>query len=655
MTTNTDFLTERKALLADLSDSYYRGEPQVSDAEFDALFDEYVNAGGEPIVGHGFTVEESRKVRHTAPMESLKKISDDKDALIAWFTQMHDFWQENCDTTKPLTFSVSPKFDGLAAAVTVENGRVTMVATRGDGTVGENVTETALSVLTITALTAQDGTYYGEVLLPQENLAEANRWRADGDTPLSQIRNAAAGLIRREAKRKPRDTDAIFAAVKERVTNAAKTLVFANHNSGEYVKTYTYDQIVEKAAAILADFEPLRTAYPVAPGKHVYIDGVVFKVENADVRAGLGSSSGAPRWARAYKYADLIHESVVTGVEWRAPGKIGRITPVIHYNEIQIQGGKYIRATAHNRTRFLEFAPRVGDKILMKKSGDVIPYVVSIEHTGDGATLEVPTTCPTCGAATAVDGEFLVCTNDRISCDPVTALTLIITGLGIKGIQESIVRKVYDAHLTSYTDMHDALAAMKALPEGEISGVEGLGSKTEQTIKDALANAWENAPLANWLYGLNVDRVGSTVSETLESTYGSLDAIIEAIDDESKYREVQHLKGVNWAAIKDGRNRFVTLRDWIAANEVKAPVATVTVVHDDFWGGKKVNVTGSLPIPRADAQAWLKAHGATISSSFDILIDAGDGTSSKSVKAREKGKQVMLGAEFMDEHYNKDN
>lgn len=654
MSDNATFLAERKQHLADLSDAYYKGEPKISDEEFDALQAEYVAAGGEEVVGHGFAVEESRKVKHTSKMESLKKIKDDKEALIAWFTSMHEFWTENCDTTKPLVFSVSPKFDGLAASVTVKNGKVVLAATRGDGLVGENITETARNIPSVASLT-EDGIYYGEVLLPKENLEEANNWRDAGDSPLTQIRNAAAGIVRREAKRKANESDAVFAARKERVENAAKTLVFANHNAGAYVQTYTYEEILDKVATVLAAFEPLRTNYPVIEGKHVFIDGVVFKVENADVRNGVGSSSGSPRWARAYKYSDMVYESTITGVDWGAPGKIGRITPVIEYTAIPIDGGSYTRATAHNLTQFNALAPRIGDKISMMKSGDVIPYVVSVGHTEGGEALEAPDTCPLCGAPTAVDGEYLTCTNDRISCNPVSALTLIITGLGIKGIQEKAVGKVYDAHLTSYTDMHEALAAMKALPEGAIANIDGMGAKSEQQIKDALTNAWETAPLANWIYGLNVDRVGSTVSSTLESTYGSLDAIIEAIDDESKYREVQHLKGVNWTAIKNGRERFVGLRDWIAANGVTAPVATVTAVHDDFWGGKKVAVTGSLPIPRAEAEGWLKAHGATISSSFDILIDAGDGTSSKSVKALQKGKQVMVGSEFMDNYYNKGN
>lgn len=685
MTDNSTFLAERQLLLTELSTAYYNGTPKVQDAEFDQLLEEYYAAGGEEMVGHGYKVENSRKVTHVTQMGSLKKVKEDQSLLVAWMNSCHDFWKENCDTTVPLTFNVSPKFDGLAVVVTVENGKVVMAATRGDGFVGENVTDTALHVPEIDAL-SKDGIYNGEILLPKENLDEANKWRDAKDEKLSQIRNAAAGIIRREAKSKAGESAEKFAVRQERVSKSAELLIFANHNAGGYVQLFTYEETLAKLDETLASFEPIRTNYPVAPGKHVFIDGVVFKVENADVREGMGWSSGCPRWARAFKFADLAYESRITGVDWGVPGKIGRITPVIEYETIHIDGGKYNRATAHNLTQFNAFAPHIGDKISVVKSGDVIPYVVSIEHSGDGVALEIPSACPMCGADTAVVGEFLVCTNNRISCDPVKALTLIINGLGIKGVQEAIIKPIYDTHLSVYSDMHDALAAMKALPEGVIGETtytymgkvsvkdengkvkkdadgnaikeEGLVTRTigkpmEKKIKDALNDAWENAPLANWIYGLNVDRVGSTVSRTLEATYGSLEAVLGAIDDPAKYREVEHLKGVNWNAIKEGRAKFETLKNWIENNGIKAPVATVTVVQDDFWGGKKVALTGTLPVTRPEAEAWLKEHGATISGSFDILIDAGDGSSSKSQKARQKNKQVMLGDEFMSDHYNR--
>lgn len=664
-----NFLNERKALLAELSQSYYDGNPTVSDEEFDRLQAEYVKAGGEEEVGHGYEVAPDRKVAHSVPMGSLKKIRADEggsEALTAWFKYIHDFWEENCDTNNPLTFSVSPKFDGLAIAVTVEDGKVSLAATRGDGEVGENVTDAALNIPQIADLT-KDGIYHGEVLLPKENLEAANELREGNDAPLTQIRNAAAGMLRKENKPKDREPKDKFAQRTERFKKSSSLLVFADHNKGQYVDTYSYDVIVEKVDEILSHFEPLRTNYPVLEGKNVFIDGAVFKVENQDVRDGLGSSSGSPRWARAYKYNDAAYESKVVDIEWRKPGKIGRITPVVEYETILIDGGKYTKATAHNLTLFKALDPRKGDKITIIKSGDVIPKVISVEHTGEQDSFEIPSTCPQCGADTVTDGEFLVCTNERVKCDPVLALTLIITGLGIKGIQESIIQKVYDARLTSYENMHDALTAMKNLDEGKIADItyevtnskgeiskRTLGKKMDQKIHQALDNAWESASLASWIYGLNVDRVGTTVSETLEATYGSLEGILEAIDNPSAYREVQHLKGVNWAAIAANRDRFEFLDNWIKANEVKAPVSTVTAIHDDFWGGKKVAVTGTLPIKRAEAEGWLKAHGATISSSFDILIDAGTGNSSKATKARKQNKTVIVGEDFMNNYYNKE-
>lgn len=642
-------LEEQYTNIARLSRLYYEGTPEVDDATFDALLNDYVEAGGAETVGHGYTPKD-RKVTHASRMGSLKKITETEDKetstglLIAWLDSMKEFYEENADTSVPLTISVSPKFDGLALSVIVKNGKIERAATRGDGIVGENVTHTAMQVADIQALIAKgDGEYRGEILLPSENLAEANARRDPNSDPLTQVRNAASGIIR-----KFNDT-----------LKAAETLVFANHDAGDYVKTYTYSELIEQLTAIIAHYAPLRETFPVKEDKHVGIDGIVFKIENADVRDGIGSSSGSPRWARAYKYTDVVYKSRVTGVIWRNPGKIGRITPVVTYESIPIAGGNYTQATAHNLTLFNAFDPRIGDIVEMKKAGDVIPYIVSITapEGARGAGFEKPSTCPLCGAPTAVDGEFLVCTADRVECDPVSGLTLIITGLGIKGIRENIVSKVYDAHLTGAPSLHHALSTMRTLPEGSIAELEGLGQKSEDTVKQALDTAWSSTPLWAWIYGLNVSRVGNSVSEALADTYGSLDGILNAIDDpDTHYRNARHLTGVNWEHIVQGRQRFADLRDWMseAGVTIPAPDQSTTVQHDDRWTGKKVALTGSLDISRSDAEAWLKSRGAisqkSLSGSTDILIDAGDGTSTKSRKAQKQGTTVVTGDEFMAQY-----
>lgn len=638
MTDNEKFLNERKALLTDYSAAYYKGEPEVPDAEFDRLLAEYVEAGGEEVVGHGYNVQGSRKVEHTVPMQSLDKVRE-KSTVLAWVNKCKNAHHDS-GSTEPLMFNVSPKFDGLAIAVTLKDDKVTLVATRGGGGIGEDVTRTAMNVPTIVSL-AGDGVVTGEILLPKENLDRVNELRDPKDEKVTQLRNAASGIIR-----KLNDKNKI-----------ASQLVFANHNDGPWVKEYTADEFVEQLDDILAHYEPLRTAFPVAENQHVPIDGVVFKVSNPEVRDVMGAGSKSPRWAVAYKYEDEIYESVVTGVQWRNPGKIGRITPVITYAPIAIDGGNYTQATAHNLTRYQAFAPNVGDKIYMKKSGDVIPYVVQIDKLTDGS-IDYPRTCPLCGTATVVDGEFLVCPAPRDECDPVQGITFIINALGIKGIQIKLIDRIYDqTTIKDETDLHDALVALKNLPEGTIANLPGVGQKTEDFVKQSLNEAWETAPLASWIYGLNIERVGSTVSTTLEETYGTLEGIIKAIDDPSAYKEVTHLKGVNWNAIQNAREQFVRLKDWAEANDVKMPTVQATIVDNDTWSGKKVVITGSLPIQRSVAEAWLKQNGAIVQSGFsgstDILIDAGDGTSSKSVKARKLNKEVMLGDAFMNDHYNK--
>lgn len=619
---------------------YYEGNPEISDPEFDRLLEQYLEAGGEEQVGHGYTPT-NREVTHDTPMGSLKKVKDDPEALNTWLNDVAKFYEENGNKDYPLLFSVSPKFDGLALSVTVQNGKVQLAATRGDGTVGENVTQTALNVPSIQALTERgDGEYRGEIMLPAENLEKANNRREKGATPLTQIRNAASGIIRK--------LDDQY--------KAAETLVFTDHSTGDYVKTYTLDQLKEELPNILLSYEERQGIFEVADEQHVGIDGVVFKVENPDVRDGMSESSGSPRWARAYKFSDEVYESRVTGVQWRNPGKIGRITPVITYDTIHIAGGEYTQATAHNRTQFLSHDPHVGDHVTMKKAGDVIPYIIGVTASEDrGERLQLTDTCPSCGTEVVVDGEFLVCPAPRFECDPVLGLTIIISGLGIKGIRESLVQKVYDAFLINSETLHDALDTMRTLPEGWIASLDGLGEKSEEYVRSSLNEAWNTTPLWAWLYGLNITRVGESVSKALEATYGSVQSILDAIDDpQNHYKEARHLTGVNWEHIKQARDKFEHLRDWFASVGVTVPEQDNTVVHDEYWSGQKVALTGSLDVPRSQAEAWLESRGAipqkSFSKSTDILIDAGDGTSTKSRRAKTQGTTVVTGQEFMEQY-----
>lgn len=678
MTTQSDSndLTVRFQQLRELSKAYYEGNPLASDDEFDSLLEEYKRLGGTEIVGHGFVPEASRKVAHSVRMLSLDK-ERSLNGLRKWMKRCQQVWETQCDSNVPLVFTVSPKFDGLAVAVTISNGRITRIATRGDGQVGEEVTKTALAARNLPDPSQGEANRieFGEVLLPKEELAAVNALRDPKEAPLTQVRNAAAGLVRRL----------------DDTSKSAKHLLFANHNSGAYITSLSFQQLDESLEKLLEGFEPQRTHYEVAPQQHIFIDGVVFKVENPDVREAMGESQKAPRWAIAFKYADDTHFSTITGVDWGSPGKTGRITPVIEYDAIDIDGGRYIRATAHNLTKFLEFSPAVGDGIEVSKAGDIIPFVVEVANAG-GEPIPFPRECPKCGAATVVDGEFLVCSAPREDCDPVRSLTLVISSLGVKGVQEKVLRKIHEVFLKDCVNAYDSLTKLRKLPDGAIAGVPGLGETMENKIRGLLDEGVRNARLAFWLRGLNVPRVGSTVSRELEKTYGNIDDILNAIDDPSAYVEAQQLKGVNWESICAHRDRFVLLRDWLQSEDIHPVVegfgnaktagsvesaGSVSEVSnsaenydnslvaagddegasDNRWRGKKVVLTGALPISRAEASEWLERQGATVASSFsntiDILIDAGSGNSSKSKKARAAGKVVVSGEEFMEDFESK--
>lgn len=630
-------LEDQRDELARLSQLYYEGTPEVSDKEFDALQARYLEAGGEEETGHGY-IPTRRKQAHSKPMESLKKVKDDLPMLLSWMRGVRDYYEENGDKSQPLTFSVSPKFDGLAMAVEVKDSKVVRATTRGDGKVGEDVLTTARNVPSIAALgQAGDGLYMGEVMLPQENLSLANARRDSGDEPLKQLRNAAAGIIRKLNDEK----------------KMAETLVFADHNSGSYVTFYSFEELAEGIEEVVAEFEPLRTAYPISEDEHVSIDGVVFKVENADVRDGLGSSSGSPRWARAYKFSDAIYESRVTGAAWGSPGKIGRITPVITYEPILIDGGTYTQASSHNIVIFRQKDAHVGDRLTMKKSGEVIPYIVSIE-AGEprGEKIEEIKNCPSCSTDLVMNGKYLICPAPREECDPALGLSVVFKALDIKGFGEGIIRKVYEACALESGDLFTMLDAIRTSPQGQIAQAEGLGENTEASIKKALNEAWTQTPLWRWIYALNALRVGKSVSAALVDTYGSLEGIVGAIDSSAAYKPVPLLTGVNWEHVVKARERFVRLGEWMQeAGVVPLSEQTGEKVEDEFWGGKKVALTGSLGIPRSEAEAWLKTHGAipqkSLSSTTDILVDAGDGSSVKSKKAQAAGTHVMRREEFL--------
>ena len=580
------------------------------------------------------------KVSYTTPKLSLA------DAFS--YEELRAFDERVRKTVPDARYCLENKFDGLTVVLNYENGLFVRGSTRGDGRVGEDITANLKTIRHIPLRLSEPVTLEvrGEVLMFKAGFAALNAERdARGEALFANPRNAAAGSIRqldpKLCAERPLD---IFVFNLE----SADDLTFASHNEsltylkklGFYVSPVgVYNSMDEIITAIEAMRAGGRDALPYE------IDGMVIKVDDIAQRAILGQTAKTPRWAIAYKFPPEEKETVVKSVTVQV-GRTGALTPVAELDPVLLAGSTISRATLHNADYIAEKDIRIGDHVLIRKAGDVIPEVVrplTDKRDGTETAFDMPESCPECGEKTVrLPGEAVTkCVN--VNC-PAQIFRRIVhfasrDAMNIEGLGPAVVRALLDRRLIC--DMTDIYALAER--REDMVAIDKMGEKSVDNLIEAIETS-KSRPLSKLVFALGIPLVGQSGAAALAAHFGSMDAI-----EAASFEQLTAIADVGPRMAEAIIDFFDSEANQIMIATLKTAGLTMTEAapseSDASLAGKTFVLTGTLPsMGRREAKALLEAHGAKVTGSVSKKTDfvvAGENPGSKAEKAASLGIPII--------------
>ena len=652
--------------------------PVVSDSEYDRLFRalEQVEARypdlttpDSPTHRTGSApMDRFERVRHPAAMLSLGKAFDTGE-LNAWYDRCVRGLQSRFgeDALRP-RMSVEPKMDGIAVALTYEKGKLTLGVTRGDGAAGENVTPNVRTIssipLSIPALPSPTGSsapermeVRGEIYICNSDFERLNAAAARADEKLhANPRNAAAGSVRQLDSSITASRPLSFVAYGVGPVEGMDPL--PQRQSEMLARLRDYGFPVSEYAALLDSIEDVQAFYEEWLRKReeldYEIDGLVVKIDRFDWQQALGSVSNAPRWAVACKFPAQEETTVLNDIR-TSVGRTGVIKPEAVLEPVQVAGVTVSSATLHNADYIRERDIRIGDRVIVKRAGDVIPQVVKPipeARSGKEEVWEIPSHCPACGSElhTFEDEVDSYCVS--IDC-PAQFIRLVehfasrgamdIEWLGSKLavtlVKEGLVSNLADLYLLTPEQLLSLWLFAEKRAENVLEGIE----------------ASKKRPLARLLFGLGIRHVGRTTAELLVVRYASLEALAEASEEEigqvNGVGEVIARSVASWFAVEANRDLVRRLRELGVNTERLPEEAPREGGHGGAASGKTFVLTGALPtFTRQEAQARIRQAGGrvvgSVSRNTDYVV-AGENAGSKRQRATELGISVLDEAQLL--------
>ncbi|WP_145498986.1 NAD-dependent DNA ligase LigA [Yersinia bercovieri] len=638
--------------------------PEIPDAEYDRLMQQLRDLESqhpELITSDSPTqrvgaapLDAFEQVKHEVPMLSLDNVFDE-ESYLAFDKRVHD----RLKRTEPLTFCCELKLDGLAVSLLYEDGELVRAATRGDGTTGENITANVRTIRAIPLRLHGDNIprrveVRGEVFMPQAGFEQLNdEARRKGGKVFANPRNAAAGSLRQ---------------LDPRIT-AKRRLAFFCYgvgllDGGELPRSHIQRLMQFKAwglpvsnrVQLCTGSEQVIAFYRQVEqdraGLGFDIDGVVIKVDDLDLQEQLGFVARAPRWATAFKFPAQEQITQVREVEFQV-GRTGAITPVARLEPVQVAGVIVSNATLHNADEIERLGLRIGDTVIVRRAGDVIPQVVGVvmeQRPQDAKEITFPEHCPVCGSdIERVEGEAVARCTGGLFCAAqrkealkhfVSRRALDVDGMGDK-IIEQLVEKQY---VENPADLFELTA-------GKLTGLDRMGPKSAQNLIVALERA-KQTTFARFLYALGIREVGEATAANLAAHFRNMENLRAADIDELKsvpdVGEVVAKHVLNFLGEEHNQRVIEALEKVISWPE---PQQIIAEEIDSPFAGKTVVLTGSLTIlSRDEAKDRLTALGAKVSGSVSRktdLVIAGEAAGSKLVKAQELGITVIDEAEMI--------
>ena len=641
---------------------YVLDAPEITDAEYDRMmvrlreieaeYPDSVPADSPTQRVGGRASSQFTEVRHLEPLLSLGNVFSAEE-LRAFDERVKGGLPEG----SRVEYVMEPKIDGLACSLIYENGRLVRAATRGDGTVGENVTANVRTIRSIPlVLKAPEGETLpelldvrGEVYMPRHAFMQLNEQRAErGESEFANPRNAAAGSLRQLDPQVTASRSLSFFAyylvgegAREKHSESLAALARYGFKVSE---NYKVVENIDAAIKYIADFNELRQ------GLAYDTDGAVIKVNDVYQQRILGATGKDPRWATAYKYPPEQAETTLEDIDWRV-GRTGVLTPTAVLTPVKLSGSVVSRATLHNEDFIRSKDIRIGDRVLINKAGEIIPEVLRVvteKRTGAEKEVEIPTKCPDCGWSVERKGAeaAIRCTNPHCPALGREGLIHFVSreAMNIEGCGPSVINALLDAGL-----VRDA-ADLYSLKKEDVLKLERMGERSADKLLAAIAASKANE-LDKLLFALGIRHVGAKVARTLAVEFGSMEALLTAEADQlAAIRDIGAVIAesvVTWLSVPTNRDLLERLEAAGLTMTFTAPASS----EDNPFFGKTLVFTGTMPtLGRAEAKTMAQDVGAKVSGSVSKKTDyviAGAEAGSKLEKAQALGVTVLDEAEFL--------
>ncbi|MEI0593538.1 NAD-dependent DNA ligase LigA [Brachyspira pilosicoli] len=635
---------------------YYTDDnPEIEDYEYDKLFRELENLEREfpelkkddsPTNKVGCTIlEKFEKFEHPIAMYSLSNVMNEEE-----FLEFDNRMQKELNTSK-IKYTVENKFDGLALELIYEKGKLTVASTRGDGQVGENVTNNVKMMNNVpkSIKDTKKLIVRGEALITKKDFEILNKEREElEEIPFANARNAASGGLRQLDSSESKKRRLKFFAYQ-----------IANYKDFDLTNEYKSMEFLSELGFTVEGVHPnidakkvLETYYDIQEkrSKMDYeIDGLVIKVDDVKHQEKLGFLSRAPRFAVAFKFKPEEKETVLKNIEVQV-GRTGALTPVAKLEPVQVGGVTVSNVTLHNPNEIKSKDIRIGDTVVVIRSGDVIPKIVRVvleKRPSDSKVFEFPKKCPVCGGETAVtDGDVIVrCINEEC---PSKITRYIEYFVSKPAMNMERIGKEWIAVFTK-SGLVKTPADLYKITRDDLFKFERMGEKLASYMLESIENS-KNTTLKRFIYALGIRQVGETTADLLAKYFTSVENFKKATID-----DLQNIEGIGEISAKSiydflHNKKTLKLIDDLLDAGVNPVFEKLTTVESPLTG-KNVVITGSIEgFTRNSAKEAAERLGATVQSAVskntDILI-VGEKAGSKLKKAQELGIQIMEADDFI--------
>ena len=643
----------RKELNHHIYRYYVENENDIPDYEYDMLMRELDSiekeypellAPDSPTHRVGGQADgQFEEVVHTVKMESLQ------DAFS--HDEVRDFDRRVHESFNDIDFVVEPKIDGLSVSLEYTNGVLTRGSTRGDGVKGEDITANLRTVKSIPLRLKKDIPFIevrGEIYMPRESFYEiVKKQELKGEKPFKNPRNAAAGSLRQKNPKitAERKLDIFVFNIQQvegaEITGHYQSLEFLKELGFKTVPFFNKFNNIDDVLGEIQRIGDIRYTLPFD------IDGAVIKVDKFSHRGTIGSTAKFPKWALAYKYPPEEKETKLIDIEINV-GRTGVLTPTAVFEPVLVAGSTVSRATLHNEDFIKEKGIRIGDTVIIRKAGDIIPEVLSVvKHEENAAPYEMPKFCPSCNSPVhREDGEAAIrC--DNPDC-PAQLLRVLIhfcsrDAMDIEGLGDAVLETLLNKGLIG------KIADLYRIDYEKIAELEGMGKKSADNMRNAVEKSKQN-DLSKLIFAFGIRHIGQKASKLLADNFKTLDNVMNATKDEiltiEGFGEIMAESVVEFFSLEQTQQMVAELKEFGLNMESQREV------KDNRFDGMTFVLTGTLSTyGRKEAQEIIESYGGKASSSVSkktTYVLAGEAAGSKLQKATDLGVAIINEEQFAE-------